>query len=507
MQQGGEIAADLLPKYVPVEYAKPDIAGVNGSTPGFTAIPEKLVASVEKPPGSGKTFTAMTPLWGTIPPSKGNKYYEAVNGALGSKIEFQITDGNVYGDKLATVLASQKDVPDWVSIPGWNIPPRFGSEIVDNVFQDLTPLLAGDAITKYPNLANIPTDAWKACVFNGKLYALPFPDSVIRNGIFYRDDLLSDKGIDVDVTSADDLLDLAVELTDKSANVWGAEDLWNGATMMFAVPSKWRLDDAGALVNRVETPEYRAALEWTAKLFASGAVHPDAVADKTGESKARFQAGKALIMFDGLGGWHEALRDNLAANPSYSQRPFAPIAGDGGDPVLYKEPGAGMFSFLKKNEDAAVIEELLGLANLLAAPFGTKEYDLIQYGVEGEHFTRDQDGVPQPTALAPKELQPTYMFLVDPPVISAQVQYPGYVEAFCSWMADAAQYIKEPILYGKQISEPQEYASISQPFEDLEKDIARGRKSIKDLDTAVADWKAAGGDQLREFYQAILDAA
>ena len=424
---------------------------------------------------------------------------------LGSKIEFQITDGNTYGDKLATVLASSKDVADWVCVPTWNMPPRFGSEIVGNVFEDLTPYLAGDKVKNYPNLANIPSDAWKFCVFNGKLYGLPFPGAIITDAIFYRDDLLKKMGITPDVKNGDDLLALALELTDKKAGRWGADDLWNTSVIIHAVPPKWKLD-AGKLVHRVETDEYRAALEWNAKLFASGAVHPDAVADKASEAKARFQSGKTLIMNDGLGGWNEALRDNLASNPSYSQQPFDPFAADGGTPVLFKGNPTNIFSFLKKSDDKKKITELLGLANLLAAPFGTTECDVITNGVEGVHYTKNSDGLPVPTTLAAKELQPTYIFLVDGPIAETHVQYPGYVKAMSTWQAKAAGYVKDPLFYGQQISEPQQFGSLAQPFVDLEKDISRGRKSMRDLDAAVKTWKSAGGEKLRAFYQDILDA-
>jgi putative aldouronate transport system substrate-binding protein len=85
------------------------------------------------------------------------------------------------------------------------------------------------------------------------------------------------------------------------------------------------------------------------------------------------------------------------------------------------------------------------------------------------------------------------------------VQYPGYVEEICTWLADASQYLVEPPLYGLQISEPSQYASIGAGFPDLEADIARGRRPISALDDAVKEWKAAGGDQLRTFYAELLD--
>jgi putative aldouronate transport system substrate-binding protein len=123
----GAAVGDVIPSYIPVNYVKADFPTINGSVPGFLTLPKNLVQSVKKVPGSGTTYKAMTPLWGTIPPSNGNQYYKAVNDMLGSKIEFQITDGNTYGDKLATVLASSRDVADWVCVPTWTLPPRFGS--------------------------------------------------------------------------------------------------------------------------------------------------------------------------------------------------------------------------------------------------------------------------------------------------------------------------------------------------------------------------------------------
>jgi len=495
-------ASSVLPSHIPIDYVEPDFPSVNGSTAGYASIPEELVQVFDTPPGSGSTFTAMTPLWGTIPPTEGNQYFDAVNEAIGSTIDFQISDGNTYGDKLAAVLASEQDVPDWVSIPTWNVPPRF-DQAVEALFEDLTPYLGGDAVQDYPNLANIATDVWKFCVFDGQIKALPFPGEIITDATFYRDDLFAEQNITDLPTDGQQLLDLAKELT--GGNQWGANDLWTTATIIHAVPPKWRINDDGTLTHRVETEEYRAALAWIAELYAQGSVHPDAVAD-TGDGKQRFESGQVLITADGIGGWHEALGRQLGSNPDYSQAPFPVFAADGGTPVLFKGNPANIFSFVKKNEDKEKIKELLAVADFLASPFGTVEYQLINYGLEGVHYTLGDQGLPEPTELATTEVQPTYTFLTDPPVVNAYVQYPGFVEAFCTWMAEAAEYVQDPAFYGMQITEPNEYASLDQPFEDLEKSIARGRKSLDDLDAAVETWRTSGGDELRTFYQDILDA-
>jgi putative aldouronate transport system substrate-binding protein len=491
---GGSVDG-LIPKYLPVSYVKPDFPGVRGSIPGFITWPKELVQSVKTVPGSGSTFKAMVPLWGTLPTTNGNRYYQAVNDMLGSKLEFELTDGNTYADKLATVLASPKDVPDWVSVPAWTLPPRFGAEIVGNVFEDLTPFLAGDKIKDYPNLANIPSDSWKFCVFNGKLYGLPYPTGILSDATFYRDDVLKQLGIKPDVKNGDDMLALAKELTDPKAGRWGADDLWTTAQLMYAIPLKWKLDGT-KLVHRFESAEYRAALAWNAKLFASGSVHPDAVSGKIAESGIRFQSGKTLIIAGGLGAW----------DPTYSMKPFLPFAADGGKPVLFKPNPANIFSFLKKSDDKAKITEMLKLANLMAAPFGTTEYNLIQHGVEGVHYTKDATtGFPVPTPLAAKELQASYIFLVDGPIGETQARFPQFVKDECVWQAACSEFVTDPLFFSQQITEPLHFGSLAQPFDDLEKDIARGRKTLKDLDEAIATWKSSGGDELRTFYQKILD--
>ena len=502
----GTVTAGNLPTYVPLEYAKPDFPSVNGSTPGYITMPEELVTAFSAPPGSGGTYTAMTPLWTTIPSTEGNAYFDTVNEALGTTVRFQISDGNTYGDKLAAVLASAKDLPDWVCVPSWNVPPRF-PQAVEALFQDLTPFLAGDKVKKYKNLANIPTDAWRICTFNDKLYGLPMPGGGVGNGIFYRADIFAELGIEAAPTTATELLELAKEVTDPSKKRWGANDMWLAANIMFGVTptDRWKQDDAGKLINRIETEEYRAALEWHTELYASGAVHPDAVADRPEASKPNFEAGNALIAADGMGAWPEALDRARGVNPDFDMRPFPVFAADGGDPVLWKGSPANIFSFIKKNDDTAKVEELLAVADFLAAPFGTTEYNLINFGVEGTHYELDENGLPAPSDRAAREVAGTYVFLVQPPVVNAKVQYPDYVEAFCTWQADAAQYQQEDLFYGMQISEPAQFAALKAPFEALEKDIARGRKSMADLDDAVATWKSSGGDELRAFYQEILD--
>lgn len=496
-----ETVAKLVPSYIPVDLVKPDIPSVNGSTPGFTSIPKSLVKSVASTPGSGGTYTAMAPAWWAVPPAlPDNTYYKAVNEKLGATINFQVNDGNAYADKVQTVLASPKDVPDWMVIPAWNMPPRFG-QAATSIFTDLSPFLAGDKVKKYPNLANIPTAAWKMGCFEGGLYGLPYPGALISDAIFYRADFFEELGVEPP-TSADEYRSVAKELTDASKNRWGSEDVWTGAQIMHGVVPKWKKVD-GKLQNKFETDEYRAALEWTAKLFADGSVHPDAVAGNSQQAKQRFESGATLMTSDGMGGWHEALARVLPSNPKFNMQPMDYFAPDGGKPTLFRAQPAAIFSFIKKT-DPAKVEEMLALANFIAAPFGTEENVLINSGVEGVHYTRDPQGIPQATAKGTQEVTSTYGFLVNAPIVNSMVQYPGLVQSQSEWEARQAPNVQEDIFFGMQIQEPAKFGSLGKPFEDLAKDIIRGRKGMSDLDSAIATWKSKGGDELRDFYAGYL---
>ena len=504
-QAADDVAANAeveLPTYIEQTAVEPDIPGQNGSTPGYTTYPQDLPETVEGPPGSGSTFTLMVPTWSAVKSNLSNAYTQALDEALGATLEYQMTTGNDYRDKQAAVFASPDDVADWVSVFGWNPPARF-DQAVESVFQDLTPFIGGDKISKWKNLANLPTAAWQFGVFKGKLYGIPVPGEIVTDAIFYRGDIFEELGLEAP-TNAEEFLAVCEEITDPGANRWATNDMNTGApNLMFGAPPDWRIDD-GKLVYRWETQEYRDALEFQIQLFEKGLVHPDVAAD-TGDAKQRFESGQVAIHYDGVGAWGESTKRVQASNPDYRQVPMSGLSASGGDPIRYKGSAANFFSFLKKSDDTARIEELLGIANYLAAPFGTKEWETVNFGVEGTHFERGEGGTPEATEALSEEHPGVLSTLVTGPVAKYDFTDPDHVKEYCEWMAGETQYMVEGPFYGQQVPKPAEYASLDQPMYDLEKDIVRGRKTMDDFDAAVETWRSNGGDRMREYYQGIYD--
>ncbi|WP_211769555.1 ABC transporter substrate-binding protein [Kutzneria sp. CA-103260] len=497
-----------LPAYVPSTPVKPDIPSVAGgpdvmTDPGFLSYPANPVATVSGKPGKGGSYTAVTPLWGTVPPA-GNSFYQAMNMALGVTLTMKPADGNNYNTIIPTMTAARQ-LPDWVNLPSWWNPNFNVGELAGTQLADLTPYLSGDNIKKYPNLASIPTAAWRAGAWGDKLYGIPSFSSgfTIAGTVFFRRDLFDAKGITADqVRSADDLMNLGKELTDAKAGVWAFDDVWTYLFPSWNLPLKWAVQD-GKLVHKYELPAFLDAMEWHYRLATSGYMHPDAIAGDNVNAVTRFYAGKTLIQGGGTGAWNLAdYQSGTAATPSYRRGAFNALAADGkSTPRFFLGPATNMISYLNKNLKPDQIEELLAVANYLAAPYGTAEYTMVNFGVEGTHFTR-QNGVPTATDEGKKDVQAqTYPFLASPPSVISNPGGDIVTKDYTAWQAANVKALTKPVFWSMNFSMPQSLATAdaAQAVEDTVKDCYHGKKKVSDVQAAIATWKSNGGDRLKQW--------
>lgn len=506
----GKDAKKILPAYVASNVVAPDIPSKNGSAVGFTGKLDlaDLKTSVPKKLGKGGKVTVMSPFWGS-PPKDGNAYYTSMNDLIGVDVVWQNQDGNTYDQKLGAVLASS-EVPDVVVVPGWNMTGKIPSAIIGK-FADLGPYLSGDAVKEYPNLAAIPTDAWQRSIFGDKLRGLPMPSSYVTGIVpLYRRDVFEKEGYEVP-RSCDEFMALAKDATNAKAKRWACLDMKWTAFNAFGVLSGnekslgWNETD-GKLIYRIETDEYLEALEWTRKLFAAGVVHPDA---KLGKSNAadpgpKFAAGEFLIYNQDMSQWWSRTAEQATQNPEFEIWGMDIWGHDGGAPTLWAQNPAGIFAFVNKKASEAVIRDVLAVANVTAAPYGTKEYMATNYGVEGTHYTV-KDGVPTKTDQGNIDVMNAYVMVASPAATIAHPDFPQVAKGQVEWQQRMGAVTKKPSFYGMQITEPARWTNLSNDFEQLEDDVVRGRKKISDVQQAVSDWKSKGGDKLRDWYRKILD--
>lgn len=511
VSKGTAVQADklksLVPTRIPYEIPglKPDLPGGEFVEPGFLTRPAQMVQAITtKPLTSGKEVAVMTPLWGTVPPGLGgNSYYDAVNERLGGVVRFNISDGNTYGQKLSTVLASG-DVAEMVCVPGWElIKIAHFTEAANKLFADLGPYLAGDKAKEFPMLANYDTAAWQYGVFGGKLQGIPWQNAPYPFATFVRQDILDELGLE-QPKSGDDLLVLGEKITDAKKKRWA----FGGAMEQemqraFGAPREWRKKADGTLEYKYETPEWLASIEFMVKLFQNGWVHPDVVANKDADNKAPFGSGQMVIYRDGLGAWHENLGRFQPDNPTFDQQAVAPYpAKPGGKTIVWRNEPASMFVFIRNGLGEARTRELLALANWCSAPFGTQEYELVNNGVEGKHYNVENGQVKQ-TDLGRKEFAPTYMFLSGRPNANAKSEYKGLVQSLWDWENNAQKFLEDDPFVGIRVETPSKMAGLAQPTEDKMQEIFRGKRPVSDWQQIVKDWQEQGGNEAREFYMKV----
>lgn len=500
----------IMPKFKALDLAKPDIVVPAPGASGYLSYPSTLVDAITDKPGKGGAAIKVTTLnWGSVPPGLGsNKYLGAINAELGVDMDFSINDGNTYADKL-TALLGARDVTDVLVVPSWNTNiPRF-PDAVATLFEDLTEYLKGDAVLRYPMLASFPRSAWEGCVWGGKLSAVPFVnDNPFAWALFYRKDLL-DKAELQPPKTAEELYQLGKSVTKADQGVWAFSDITDYVQMMFRVPGSkggWRVE-GDKVVNKIETPEFAAALEFTAKLFKEGLIHPDLVGSKGADSAQLFKSGKIVFRQDGLGGWQNTFRDQLKVDPNFKMQPVPVFSNDGSKPLVWGSPDPIFYTFIKKGLGKARIEEILGCLNWCAAPFGTKEWELRQYGVEGLHFTRGSDNVPKSNDLYNNEYANQYTFMSGRnAAVTGGSDTPNFVQDYTTWTKIAVPHLEVNPWAGIKTEEPVKLSQLNTPTLDLIKDVVRGRRPLSDWPAIVADWRKNGGDEGRDFFAKALTA-
>ncbi|MDX6258544.1 MAG: putative aldouronate transport system substrate-binding protein, partial [Kribbellaceae bacterium] len=390
-----QAAANLavkLPTYTRFTGVKPDLPGTDLVLDGFLKYPANPLKAITEKPGDGQAITFMTNIPGAIPPAADkNAFWQALNERLGSELQISMASNDEYTNKFATRVAGG-DLPDVINIPAGTvqIPGLLKAKC-----QDLTEHLSGDAVKKYPFLANIPTEYWKGCVYNGGIYAVPVPRGMSRTTLpLYRADLLAAKGIkDPAPKNFEEFLQLCQEMTAAKQNRWAWTRVPLGyIRQMLGLPNGWK-EEGGKFTSMVEHEANADALEASRKMFAAGVVNPDTFSAAASARKQWFNGGSAVFDLDSFVAWNQYYGENTAGDSFAVGMLDVPGFG-GGDGTPWMGAALNNITAFNKNSKHST-ETLLKVANWMAAPFGTEEYLFRKYGIAGRHYTlQGSDPVP-----------------------------------------------------------------------------------------------------------------
>ena len=514
----------------PVGAPQPDLAGSADGVimPGFVNWPKTTYQSVKQPPGDGSEVSIFLNLPGGPPtPMDQNPAWQAWNKALNVKLSFQFYSFADLAPRFATLIAGS-DLPDIIgTLVRQDIP--LTPEMFAARATDLTPFVSGDAIKEYPNLAALPTRSWKGMVFDNKIYGVPVPTA---QGQFFwwpliHQELLDAQGVGQPKTPAE-YKALMVALTKPQQNQYGiltqagyqySYDMNTGNgwyPSMFGAPNLWAVDEKGKFTHTWETDNYKQALAYAVDLYKAGVFHPDSSNLNVVTAALAFEARQGAFVDTGLRADFWDIRGTAAEGlqPASKINLLTPPAAPGLTPRYYNGRPAFSIAFLKKAPEARV-KLLLKVLDYIAAPVGSEEYLLINYGLKGRDWEPDNNGNPITTKTGQAD-----MAGISTGSVSFLSTLTGRYQAFYSpadpgfaQRTQGFQKILAPIsvedatlgLYSA--TQARKGVGLIQPFGDGITDIVTGRRPMSDLESLVRDWKAAGGDAARAEYEQAYAAA
>lgn len=512
-----------LPRYVPASGAPaPDLHSADSRiTDGFTRFPANPPRSwTGSPPGSGGTLNVFMASYYPPPtPRDGNGSWKEVEKALNTTVNMTITPMADYSARLQVVMAGN-DLPDTVHVVG-PAASLISSQFVQAQCADLTPFLAGDAARDYPNLAAIPSHAYRASggVFDNRLYGIPI-HRYLPAFWFFRNVEIWDREIGADVVpkDAEDFKKILQQLNRPQENRWAIGNYGPNNSQstyglvsfleMFGAPNLWTLDPSGRLLRDRETDQFKAAVSYMKDLMVAGLYPPDL--QTATQSRDAFLAGKFVVSNEAFGnGWNDMWRRGLKQNPKRSFTIVTPFtATAGAKPAHFLTGGTVAYNVVKKGTRERV-SEILRIMNYLAAPFGTQEDVLLTYGVRDQDFAVDADGTPTPTAegLARAQYVP-WQYIAHRPYVWYQSDLPGYAEAaFAVEQTLVGIGVTDPTRGFHSPTQSRKGVAADQAFYDGVADILFGRRPFSDFDGLVSDWKTTAGDAIRTEYLNEISAA
>ncbi|MGH2520294.1 MAG: hypothetical protein ACRDF8_10850, partial [Chloroflexota bacterium] len=399
-----------LPTFQPPAQApKPDFPGSSDGVieSGYINMPTTTFQSVKQTAGDGSSVSIFLNLAGAPPPAVGqNVAWQAWNKAMNVKLDFQFYAFADLAAKFGTLIAGN-DLPDIIStLVRQDIP--LTPALFDAKAADLTPYLSGDAIKDYPNLAALPTRSWNGVIYNNKIYGVPIPTP---EGQFFWWPLIHQELLDASGTpqpkTTDDYKKMMAALTKPGQNQWGSltqggyqysYDMNTGNgwyPSMFGGPNNWGVDSSGKFTNVFETDAYKQALAFDADLFKAGIFYPSSATLNVITAGQAFVARKGAFVVTGFNPGFWVLPGTAAATlkPTPTVSLLTPPAAPGHKPQYFNGRAAFGIAFLKKAPEAR-IKMLLRVLDYVAAPFGSQEFLLVNYGAKGQDWNPDPKGNP-----------------------------------------------------------------------------------------------------------------
>jgi putative aldouronate transport system substrate-binding protein len=422
------------------------------------------------------------------------------------EMEIMWTDGPTYKDKL-NVMAASGDLPDMFRVTSDN----FVKWQNEGVFLDLAPHL-----DRYPNLAKaFPEELYQRLNPQGKIYAFPNWGQEVRDTYQIRADWVRNVGLempDEETFNVEEFYEIMKAFAHGDPDRNGKNDTVGFTTdqtlgtnshqlkAAFGLANSWKLEDGKLIPEYVQAEEQKAFLSYLRKMYEEGVMDPEFVSKKGNNVYEMFQAGQSGIHTHhplGLRTDNEKLK---GIDPNAELVQLAPPIGPDG---LRGNP-AGLLGTnkiaLNGKMDAKKQERLLKLLDWWVTDEGT---NIMKNGIEGEHYVKEADGTYTATPLnetdLPRIMNNWFFWRADPNYF-IHIWSPKEVAEFDrTFNENGAKYPWRDESDGVTIyseTYTKSWSNLSTEFIAAQLRIIIGQEPVDSIDSAIAAWKAGGGDRI-----------
>ena len=446
--------------------------------------------------------------------------------ATNVKLDFALIGEETYGSTIQLIWAAG-DYYDFFCNGEQNYASGADAAVNDGVLLDLVPYLEEHA-PDYKAILDRDSD-FKTDLTSSDGYIISFSEycEYSDSGTAIRKDWLDQVGMDIPATM-DDVWDVATawknDLGIRNPVMWNADLAtffgWNAFGV--AGPDRndlgWQIaDDGKTVVPSVTLPGYKECLQWMANAFKEGLITDDFMNVMNIAFDEYIYANETGMVYTNsnllAGGGAER-----SGQPDYDLRAIPdPMKEKGMENTLAKTTGGVGASAIAVSAQTEYPEECVEFMNWLYTPEGILVSD---FGVEGETFYYDEDGVPHYTDVILND--PNMPAFVAAFLHTSLVGTPYYntterkiasytteaeIECIDIWKTGRTGTNR---VQGKLTSEEsQEYNALASDINTHASEqslrFVTGESSLDDFESFVADLERMGMNRLQELRQAAYD--
>ncbi|WP_168121801.1 extracellular solute-binding protein [Paenibacillus sp. HB172176] len=452
-------------------------------------------------------ISMMIPQYAEIGPSNDSELVKKLNEALNINLDLQWIPGASYNDKIS-VLAASNSLPDVYRVTTQD----YMQWRDKGVFLDVKSFLAS-----YPNLTEqLPESAWQELNDKEHYYGLPYFSIPHLFSISIRQDWLDKLNLEMPTTidefyevakafvtedpdgnKKDDTTGFSIIVND-SGKFENAEYL-QGA---FGLGNEWALKDGKLIAMQAQTEELKAFIGFLRKAYDEGVLDKNFLVMKPADARKKLWNGQVGIQRVNA---NEVLRldePNIQKNaPEAELVQMDPPAGPTGIRALQTDGMGQLKVVINAKTDEKKQQRILKLLDYMLSDEG---YDLIKEGVEGVDYKKNDDGVFEKldTKFAGNLLSINFFRRADTGIQLHKYSDPDYVKAVEGWLANNDKYdwpnYGQGLAIETEVYNTVNFATLNSKWMSSMVKVITGQAPLEEIDSAVKDWLAGGGEQLTQ---------